>query len=575
MPPRSIEVGIHDTAAVRLSPKMRRTHLHIIGPSESGKTRAMEHMIKQDIKAGHGVCVLDPTGNLYTRLAQWCVARGMHRRRKLHFFDPNQDDWLPAYNPLLLQPNEEIAKRVDSMVLACARVWSEDSASTPLLKRCLRVVFTALIEHNMTLVEAVELVQPPTTAEEFRRREYLTGMLRNPYAKRVWQRFNKMKDERFEEVFSSTNNRLADFLMSERMSRIFGCGAGSLDLRQCMDNDEVLIMNLQTEKISKDNSRLLGTLITNELLQLARSRDNDLAAEHPFYCYIDEAYKYLTEDIEEAIDETRQKGLHYILAHQRISQLHDAGTSIYGGVMSIRNKLIFGDLEPDDTHELAADFYQADYDENEEIDLLRKPITVRHEIRKNRQHRKGVGRVQTEVDTAVESRSSMQSDNAMLSLPVDAVGLPTTGDFVDGGGIGFGAGHAKARGKALGSATSDNETDGWAESAWPVMEERAGALRSFDEQMHIFAKQLKTIPSFHAVLKIKGQSPQQLQMPYVGDPVAKQNRLPDFFKEAATRSLYIHSVDELHRQLAARRARLNGLANEVIEPEEPSTYYDK
>ena len=460
------------------------------------------------------------------------------------------------------------------MVQACARVWSEDPSTTPLLKRCLRAVFTALVEHDQTLIEGIELVMLPTNERDADIRDLLT-QTENPYVRRVWAQFARLRDDRFEEVFSSTNNRLADFLTSERMSRIFGFGRGSLDLQRCMDESHCIFLNLQPLQISADNARLLGTLIANELLLLARSRSNDLARRHPFYVYVDEAHQFLTDDIEQAIDLTRQKGLHYILAHQRLSQLQAAGENIYRGVMSIRNKLVFGDVDADDTGVLARELHQGAYDEDQEVAALRRPVVVAHEIRKNKQYRttknRSVARGQAETRVAGVS----EGNNAAFSLPTDAIGT-LSGELIDGTSSSVAL--TAARGEARSEVTNvgDGLTEGWAESAWPILEERPGALRSFDEQMHIFAKEIRALPERTALLKLRGKMPLAVNIPYVGDPVTRPDRLKQFFASASELSDYSTSVAAAENARKVRQTKLSRAANVCLddEPESPSAYFE-
>ena len=53
---------------ISLSDKQRSTHTYVIGQSGTGKSRALESWIMQDILAGHGVGVMDPHGDLYNHL---------------------------------------------------------------------------------------------------------------------------------------------------------------------------------------------------------------------------------------------------------------------------------------------------------------------------------------------------------------------------------------------------------------------------------------------------------------------------------------------------------------------------
>ena len=49
---------------IRMKQADRRRHMYVIGKSGSGKSVFQASLIKQDIEAGHGVCVIDPHGDL-------------------------------------------------------------------------------------------------------------------------------------------------------------------------------------------------------------------------------------------------------------------------------------------------------------------------------------------------------------------------------------------------------------------------------------------------------------------------------------------------------------------------------
>jgi hypothetical protein len=46
-----------------LSERARLEHAHVIGTTGGGKTKFLEACIRQDIRAGRGVCVVDPHGD--------------------------------------------------------------------------------------------------------------------------------------------------------------------------------------------------------------------------------------------------------------------------------------------------------------------------------------------------------------------------------------------------------------------------------------------------------------------------------------------------------------------------------
>ena len=46
----------------------RRRHMYIIGKTGMGKSEMLKQMIYADIQAGHGICVVDPHGELAAHL---------------------------------------------------------------------------------------------------------------------------------------------------------------------------------------------------------------------------------------------------------------------------------------------------------------------------------------------------------------------------------------------------------------------------------------------------------------------------------------------------------------------------
>src|ERR1035441_4757102 len=60
--PGSIALGKANNRPVALPRRPRFEHSHIIGTTGGGKTNLLEHLIRQDIKNGDGVCVIEQGG---------------------------------------------------------------------------------------------------------------------------------------------------------------------------------------------------------------------------------------------------------------------------------------------------------------------------------------------------------------------------------------------------------------------------------------------------------------------------------------------------------------------------------
>ena len=363
-----------DGRSLYLPAKVRTTHMQVIGASGTGKTKFLEHLIRADILENRGLCLLDPTGNLYKELVRWCETKGFLGRKKILLFDPASDEWSFSFNPLSLShESEDISFHVDSMVKACATVWGgEDTDRTPLLKRCLRSTFHVLAEKRLTLLEAMDLL---SDNDEAGLRTYLTRDIADAVIRAQWASFNTMKPREFRETFGSTQNRLMEFLASERIRRVLGARENALDLHTVMDEGAILLVNLSSgRRVSEENASLLGALLVSDLFLKARGRPK---GSRPFFLYVDECSRFVSEDIGRILDEGRQFGLHLILAHQHLAQLMKAGEAVYNAVMTdARTKVVFGGLSPDDAKVMAETVYMGEIDFEEAKQSLIKPVTV-------------------------------------------------------------------------------------------------------------------------------------------------------------------------------------------------------
>ena len=74
----------------------RRGHIYIIGKTGTGKTTLLENMIASDIKAGKGVALIDPHGDLADRILDHIPKR---RIKDTIYFNPGDLKHPIAFNP--------------------------------------------------------------------------------------------------------------------------------------------------------------------------------------------------------------------------------------------------------------------------------------------------------------------------------------------------------------------------------------------------------------------------------------------------------------------------------------------
>src|SRR5258708_263998 len=100
-----IELGqiMGSDAALPFPRGVRDKHLYVCGATGTGKSKFLEHLIRQDIrrwpKSKCGMLVLDPHGSLYDSIMRWLARAGV-----THFpiipIDLRQDDWIVSYNAI-------------------------------------------------------------------------------------------------------------------------------------------------------------------------------------------------------------------------------------------------------------------------------------------------------------------------------------------------------------------------------------------------------------------------------------------------------------------------------------------
>lgn len=531
--PKSIEVGKQNRRTIRLTPKDRSTHLHVIGASGKGKSKAIEAMIRQDIKAGHGVCLIDPHGTLYDDLVQWCAYHDVFRHRTIHLINPGSEESTVGFNPLWVRPDEDASRRVDRVVDACAKVWGgEDTARTPRLSKVLTCVFYALAVRNLTMVEAPDLL---STSNKDGLRKYLSSNIEHALFARLWQDFNALPARELHEYFESADSRFVRFLASPTIQAMLGSRERPIDFRKSMDNDEIVLINLQESgRLSFANASVIGALISNELFSLASGRPPDIADRHPFYFYIDECYRFLSDDIEDMLNQTRKRGLHVTLVHHYLEQLRQAGDGVYHAVMTnAQTKLVFGGTSDEDAEILTREIFRTEFDLDQTEEKLMRPSP-------------------TGTYRRVEISSYVESDTTTIGS-----------GFAAGSGVGR---HYDESGDAIGgyvettqsgssdfSGNSHTSTYGTSEVLVPNYAIMATALKSPEKVVHEAIALLRALGPQFAILKSPNKKSFYVKIPFVRPPIVTERTVDVFIGKVNDRSEYTMPRADALRQIETRR----------------------
>jgi hypothetical protein len=380
-PLRPLRLGAdcHTGAPVLFTPEQRKKHVHIIGSSGTGKSFAMLHMILQDIAdPACGVTVFDPHGALIDAILLVIAHRHPELAERVILFDPSgETDHVLGFNPLGDAARLDPDAAVNLMVSSCLKAWGARTTDDhPRIARWLRNIFAVIVANRLTLAEAVCLLD---TSRNNPHRRRLLAALTDQHILADWDEFEKMTGTMKSQMLEGCANRLVRFLSNQRLMRTFGIQSAVLSPQRVIEEKKVLLVNLRPSiHVDEESTRLLGVLLVNEFYRVALLREPEpYGKPHPFFCYVDECYHYVSRSIAQSLDGTRKFGLYYRLAHQHLEQLRAEDDQLPNSVLTnCKARIVFGGLCYEDAETMACELY-TDPDVTQEVKYVERRLVYR------------------------------------------------------------------------------------------------------------------------------------------------------------------------------------------------------
>lgn len=327
-----------------ISPQDSLEHLHLIGPTGSGKSTAMQHLILADIKAGRSVLVLDPKADLATDI----LARIPEERADdVVVIDPS-DPCPCGFNPLAFKKFGNPALLADSILSVMKEIFSDSWGV-----RIADVLNAALL----TLVEidgATLLWLPALLTDDAFRMRIISQIKDRVALIPFWEQFNALKDSERRQQVAPVLNKVRQFLLRPGLRNVLGQAHPKFSLTDLFTQRKIVLVPLNKGLVGGESARLLGSLIVGMTWTLALSRANiPPERRHIVSVYVDELQNYLSlpTDLSDALAQARGLGVGMTLAHQYRDQLPP---EIRAGMdANCRNKIVFG-LNAKDAKDIAA-----------------------------------------------------------------------------------------------------------------------------------------------------------------------------------------------------------------------------
>lgn len=291
----------------------RRRHIYILGKTGMGKSVLLENMAIQDIKNGEGVCFIDPHGDLAENLLNFIPAM---RINDVIYFNPSDSEYPISFNPMENIKPEFRHLVCSGLVGVFKKIWFDSWG--PRLEYILRNAILALLEKRGSTLLGIQRI---LVDDNFRKS--ILANVSDPVVKQFWNiEFQQMNPKLKSEAIAPIQNKVGQFLTSSLIRNIVGQPKSSFDVREVMDSQKILIVNLAKGSVGEDNAMLLGAMIVTKVYLSAMSRVDTAEAERKdFYMYVDEFQNFATEAFANVLSEARKYRLSLVLANQYLEQI--------------------------------------------------------------------------------------------------------------------------------------------------------------------------------------------------------------------------------------------------------------
>ncbi len=291
----------------------RRRHFYSVGKTGMGKTEMLKNMAIQDIQGGNGMGFIDPHGEAAEELLHFVPSL---RVNDVIYFNPADTDYPIAFNVMEKVDPEHRHLVASGLMSVFKKVWPD--------------VWSARMEYILNNAILALLEYPGSTLLGINRmlsdvdyRAKVIEKISDPVVKAFWTQEYARYTQRYEvEATAAIQNKVGQFISNPLIRNIVGQTKSSIDMREVMDGQKILILNLAKGRIGEDNSRLLGAMLVTKLQLAAMSRvDMPEEDRKDFFLYIDEFQNFASDSFVNILSEARKYRLALILSHQYIAQL--------------------------------------------------------------------------------------------------------------------------------------------------------------------------------------------------------------------------------------------------------------
>ena len=331
-----VNINRGEETEVFIAPEDRMRHFYSVGQTGTGKTTLMKNMIIQDIKAGSGVCFIDPHGS---DVVDILANIPPERFADVVYFDPAEVERPMALNMLEFDRRfpEQKTFVVNEMFNIFQKLYGAVPESMgPMFEQYFRNATMLVIEDpesGSTLLDVSRVMSNKAF------RDLKISRCKNPIITQFWKEIAEKAggEASLANIVPYITSKFDVFLSNDIMRPIIAQEKSSFNIREIMDNKKILLVNLSKGRLGDINSHLIGLILVGKILMAALSRVDSFGKNMPdFYLYLDEFQNITTDSIATILSEARKYRLALTVAHQFIGQLEEKiKNAVFGNVGSM------------------------------------------------------------------------------------------------------------------------------------------------------------------------------------------------------------------------------------------------
>ncbi len=293
----------------------RRKHFYLLGKTGVGKSTVFKNMFISDILRGDGACIVDPHGDTVEELLDFIPPE---RVEDVIYFNPTDTECPVGFNLLELKDKSQRDLIADGVVEVFIKQFG--TSWGPRLQYILtNTIATALEAQGTTLLSVTRLLLDKNY------RKFILKQVNDPILIKFWEEeYAQMSQNQklLSESVSPIQNKVGRFNSSAVTRNIIGQVKSTIDLRDIMDNQKILLVNLAQGRLGEETASLLGGMIITRLQSTALERVDMPADERKdFFLFVDEFQNFATDSFAKILSEARKFKLDLCMTNQYIDQL--------------------------------------------------------------------------------------------------------------------------------------------------------------------------------------------------------------------------------------------------------------